>query len=381
MSSTVSGTCPLKIAILGTRGIPANYGGFETFAEELSTRLVCRGHEVTVYSRSHFVDPDVTSYRGARIRVLPAIRTKYLETVSHTILSVLHAITQFYDVVLICNAANAFAAWIPKVAGQKVVMNVDGVERRRKKWSRIGKGYCRLGEFLSTVIPDRAVTDARCIRQYYRDEYGFNSVFIPYGARSDCAESFHEVTRLGLKPGNYVLYVSRLEPENNARLVLQAYLDSGVAFPLVLVGSAPYSEDYIRELHYLAAGKNVLLPGAIYGLAYRELLSHCLCYIHATEVGGTHPALVEAMGVGCLSLVNDTPENREVVAETGLFYRFNDRAALARLMSDVCAHPQAYVGLRAKARERVRRSFNWEDVVSQYEDLFYELVAGPANTA
>lgn len=363
----------LNIALLGTRGIPANYGGFETFAEELSTRLAERGHRITVYGRSHFVDPKLRSYRGVDILPHTSVKSKYLETVTHTTLSVLIALFKSYDVVLICNAANAFLCWIPKIAGQKVVLNVDGIERRREKWSRLGKAYYRMSEFLSTILPDRVVTDARSVQEYYLKEYGFHSPFIPYGAPAQKCESREELKKHGLSPGEYLLYVSRLEPENNAHLVIRAYIESRIGDPLVMVGDAPYAREYIDELKRLAKGRNVLLPGAIYGVGYRELLSHCLCYIHATEVGGTHPALIEAMGTGCLVLVNDTAENREVVGETGFLYPFNDVESLARLIRHVCSQPEDYGAYREQAQQRVRDRYDWEAVVTQYETLFYEL--------
>lgn len=364
---------PLNIALLGTRGIPASYGGFETFAEELSVRLVRRDHRVTVYGRSHFVNSRLRAYRGIDIRVLPAVRTKYLETVTHTTLSVVASLRRLSDVVLICNAANAFVCWIPKLVGQRVVLNVDGLERMRKKWNCLGKVYYRFSEFLGTLLPDKVVTDARSIQRYYLEEYGFRSKFIPYGAPTRRIKSQAALERLGLEPGKYLLYVSRLEPENNARLVMQAYDRSGVTFPLVVVGDAPYSRRYIQELHQLAKHKNIFLPGAIYGRGYLELLSHSLCYVHATEVGGTHPALIEAMGCSCIVLVNDTPENREVVADCGLVYPFNDLESLSQLMGNVCSQSDAYDDYRRRARVRVRDHYDWEEVVTQYEDLFYEL--------
>ena len=362
-----------KIAILGTRGIPANYGGFETFAEELSTRLASRGHDVTVYGRSHFIEPDLRLYHGVNIRVLPCAKHKYLETVTHTALAVFCALFRRYDVLFICNAANAFLCWIPKLAGQKVVLNVDGIDRLRKKWNRTGRVFYRFSEFLSTVFPDLVVTDARGIQRYYLEEYGFQTRFIPYGAAAERLESQTILDELGLKPRRYLLYVSRLEPENNAHLVIQAFLRSQVKEPLVMVGDAPYAQRYIKELERLAAGQNVLLPGAIYGQEYRELLSHSLCYIHATEVGGTHPALLEAMGCACIVLVNDTPENREVVGRAGFLYPFNHLESLARLMNEVSSRPEDYEGLRKKAQQRVREAYDWEQVVRQYEGLLDEL--------
>jgi len=363
----------LNIALLGTRGIPANYGGFETFAEELSTRLADRGHRITVYGRSHFVDPNLSSYRGVDILPLPSVRTKYLETVTHTSLSVLIALFKPHDVVLICNAANAFLCWIPKIGGQKVVLNVDGIERRRQKWSPLGKAYYRMSEFLSTILPDRVVTDARSVQEYYLKEYGFRSPFIPYGASAQKCESREELKPHGLSPGEYILYVSRFEPENNAHLVIRAYIESKIDDPLVMVGDAPYAQEYIRELKRLAEGKNIVFPGAIYGVGYRELLSHCLCYIHATEVGGTHPALIEAMGAGCLVLVNETAENREVVGEAGFLYPFNEVGSLAQSIRRVSSRPEDYRSYRDQAQQRVRDLYDWETVVTQYEAMFHEL--------
>jgi glycosyltransferase involved in cell wall biosynthesis len=363
----------LNIALLGTRGIPANYGGFETFAEELSTRLADRGHRITVYGRSHFVDPNLSSYRGVDILPLSSVRTKYLETVTHTSLSVLIALFKPHDVVLICNAANAFLCWIPKIAGQKVVLNVDGIERRRQKWSPLGKAYYRMSEFLSTILPDRVVTDARSVQEYYLKEYGFRSPFIPYGALAQKCESREELKTQGLSPGEYILYVSRFEPENNAHLVIRAYIESKIDDPLVMVGDAPYAQEYIRELKGLAEGENIVFPGAIYGVGYRELLSHCLCYIHATEVGGTHPALIEAMGAGCLVLVNETAENREVVGEAGFLYPFNEVGSLAQSIRRVSSRPEDYGSYRDQAQQRVRDLYDWETVVTQYEAMFHEL--------
>ncbi|MGH9339356.1 MAG: glycosyltransferase [Acidobacteriota bacterium] len=377
MLSTSAKQRPLKIAIVGTRGIPANYGGFETFAEELSVRLARRGHDVTVYGRSHFIDPQLNLYRGVNVRVLPSIRRKYLETVTHTAVSVLWSLFQRYDIILTCNGANAFLCWIPRLVGQKTVLNVDGLDRLRKKWNRLGKSFYRLGEILATRLPHEVVTDARAVEQYYVDQYGFRSRFIPYGATVQPEATVETLEKLGLQPQRYLLYVGRLEPENNAHRVIQAYVQSKTALPLVVVGDAPYGRRYIRRLKAMAEGHNVLLPGAIYGHGYRELISHSFCCIHATETGGTHPALIEAMGVGNIVLVNDTPENREVVGQSALLYPFNDTEALADLMRRVCHQPDDYEPLRQRARQRVIEAYDWEKVTDQYEDLFYELARSP----
>ncbi len=171
----------MKVAILGTRGVPANYGGFETLAEELGRRLVDRGHEVTVYGRRGFIDPSLKTYRGMRLVVLPSIRTKHLETVSHSFLSAVHAAFARYDAVLLCNAANALFIPILRWTGIPVVINVDGLERKRRKWGAAGRTYYRLGERLAAWLPNRLITDARVIQRYYSRFYHRPSEMIAYG--------------------------------------------------------------------------------------------------------------------------------------------------------------------------------------------------------
>jgi glycosyltransferase involved in cell wall biosynthesis len=164
-----------------------------------------------------------------------------------------------------------------------------------------------------------------------------------------------------------------LEPENNAHQAIRAYLESGLEIPFAVVGDAPYSEEYIETLREVAKSGNVLMPGAIYGRSYRELLSHCLCYLHGAEVGGTHPGLIEAMGAGSVVIANDTPENREVVGDTGLLCSFEDVTNLARLLREVVSQPERFAQYRGRAQERVRHHYDWEKVTDQYEDLFHEL--------
>src|SRR5450631_4783108 len=168
----------MRIAILGTRGIPARYGGFETFAEELSTRLAERGHRVSVYCRERHGSP----YRGVVLRYLPSLRHKYFDTPAHTALSTLHLLIHRVDTALYCNGANAIFTALPRLFGMPVALNVDGLERNRKKWNRIAKEWYRLSEWLATFCPTVVVTDAQSIRDYYRATYGKESVFISYGA-------------------------------------------------------------------------------------------------------------------------------------------------------------------------------------------------------
>ena len=362
----------MKIAILGTRGIPANYGGFETFAEELSTRLVARGHQVTVYGRTNNIQFSGRAYRGVRIVLLPTIPHKYLDTLAHTFLSVLHILFRRVDVILFCNAANSIFSFLPRFAGTKTLVNVDGLERQRGKWNALGKAWYRFSERLATILPNGIISDAEVIQRYYRERYGKQSWFIPYGADTERVGTTACLDRLGLQSHEYVLYVSRLEPENNALLVVQAFEAVPTTKKLVIVGDAPYARDYIHRLH-ATGDPRILFPGAIYGQGYRELQSHASAYVHATEVGGTHPALIEAMGRGCPVLYLDTPENREVAGDAGLAFRKSPEDLAGKMIS-LLQDPELRESCAAAGRRRVEQRYQWDVVTSRYEALFHNLI-------
>lgn len=364
----------MRIAILGTRGIPAAYGGFETFAEELATRLARRGHDVTVYCRSPHPEP---VWRGVRLRYIPPVRHKYLETVAHTFFSTLDLLRDPPEAALYCNAANALFTPLARRAGARVALNVDGLERKRKKWNALARLWYHVSEGLSTFCPDSIVTDAAEIRRYYLEHYGARSVFIPYGAETGKVESRAALNELGLEPGRYFLYVTRFEPENNPLMVRRAFERVGTDLRLVLVGDAPYAQDYIRELKD-TRDPRILFPGAIYGQGYRELQSHCFAYIHATEVGGTHPALIEAMGRGAPVLYLSTPENEEVAG--GVALPFHDEASLEARIREMLSMPgDERRQLGEAAMHRVEERYSWEAVTDAYEQLFKRMLSGSAH--
>lgn len=358
----------MRIALLGTRGIPANYGGFETFAEELSTRLAARGHQVTVYCREKYRSK---VYRGVDLQYLPTIHNKYLDTLAHTFLSTLHLLVHPANVVLYCNAANAIFIVFPRLWGMPVALNVDGIERKRKKWNWFARAWYRMSEYLATVLPERMISDAEVIERYYRERYNKASTFIPYGADTEKLTTDEAVRRLGLEPGGYFLYVSRMEPENHALQVRCAFEQVVTTMKLALIGDAPHAAEYIRQVRN-TKDPRIVMPGGIYGVGYHELGSHCFAYIHATEVGGTHPALIEAMGKGALVLYRNTPENAEVCADAGL--PFEDEAGLVARMKEVLAMPERSRNeYRERAATRVRQRYDWDVVTRQYERLFEEM--------
>jgi exopolysaccharide biosynthesis WecB/TagA/CpsF family protein len=365
----------LRIAIMGTRGVPAAYGGFETFAEELGARLAARGHEVTVYGRAHVVPADLRAHRGMRLRVLPTIRHKYLDTVVHTAISVLDGLIRRFDIVLVCNNANAPFAVVPRLGGARVALNVDGLEWQRGKWGALGRWYYQACAWLSPKLPITLISDAQVIARYYRERFGKPTWYIPYGSDARRLPPGETLRRFGVEPDRYLLYVSRLEPENNARLVIEGYRRAGgleaLGVPLLIVGDAPYASEYKKILERDAARTpGVRMTGYVFGDGYVELQSNAMQYIQATEVGGTHPALVEAMGRGACIVANDVPEHREVLGDAGAYYAWNDPDDLGRVLRDLSADARARTRMARAAEERARGAFSWDHVTDEYESLF-----------
>ncbi len=364
----------MKIAIMGIRGIPANYGGFETFAEELAVRLAEKGHDVTVYGRSNNIKYEGEYYRGVRLRILPTIRHKYFDTVAHTFLCVLHSLKERYDAILICNSANAVFSWIPRLAGSPVALNVDGLEWKRAKWNALGKAFYKFSEYLATFLPNVVVTDAREIEKYYLDKFQKPSVYIPYGAPVGRVSTREVLERFNVEPRKYILYVSRFEPENNPHKVVAAFEKVKTDMKLVMVGDAPYATDFIRKLRS-TKDPRIIFTGYVFGKGYREFQSNAYVYIQATEVGGTHPALLEGMGHGNCVLANDVPEHREVLGDAGFFFDVNKDGDLTEKLQYLIDHPEEVEAARERARQRIEANYTWDRITEAYERLFQQMVS------
>jgi glycosyltransferase involved in cell wall biosynthesis len=336
---------------------------------------------VTVYSYRGRTDETRSLPLGVRRRFVGGLSGKHLETVTHTAVGALDCIRHRYDAVLLLNAANAFVAFLPRLRGTPVALNVDGIERQRAKWGRAGRAWYALGERLSLILPNVIVSDAQVIADYYRERYGRETTVIAYGATPLERSPAPDLARHGLEgiePGRYILYVSRLEPENQADLLLRAYASVPGDVALLVVGDAPYADEYKAELARLAeADSRVRLLGGRYGEVYTDLQRASMAYVQATSIGGTHPALIEAMAAGNLVLAYATPENREVTAGSAILFETEEElsGALARVVA--APYSSEHDGLRAAARARAATTYSWSAIADAYEGLFTRLVGGP----
>ena len=366
----------LKIAILGTRGIPANYGGFETCADEVGRGLAARGHAVTVYCRTGNAAGDPADYGGVRLRYTGHIEHKALGTLTHTLTATLDALRRDFDVLLYFNAANAVPAMLAKVSrSAPIVLNVDGLDWKRRKWGPLGRTYHHVAEWLSTKIADRVVSDSRAIQAHYHRRWKTPSTFVPYGAHIEDPERPEILKEYGLEPDSYFFTASRLEPENNADITVRAFEQVVTDKRLVIAGGANYRSAFVRRLR-ATEDRRVVFLGPVYAPGHiRELHCGAFAYVHGNEVGGTNPALLKAMGYGNCVLALDVPYNAEVVADAALLYR-KDPADLAAKMRLVLSDRALVPRLRQRARERVRRAYRWDQVIEGYEGVLRRAAAG-----
>lgn len=367
----------MKIALLGTRGVPASYSGFETCVEQVGRRLAARGHDVSVYCRKHHVTYPGDAYLGMRLIKLPTIRNKYLDTICHTTLSSVHALTQGYDVGLYFIAGNSPATWIPRLVGTATALNVDGLDWKREKWPPLAKKYIQLAEWLAATLPTLYLTDSPTVQAYYKERTGHAPPYIVYGSELDPVPPGETLAQYGLEPRKYVLFVGRLVPENNAHHLVEAFrkLETPPGFKCVIVGDAPYAEAYKQHLRDLAGDdERIVFTGYVFGEGYRELGGSAYAYTATTAVGGTHPALVEAMAMGNCCVVNDTPVNLETVDGHGMSYEGRRGGeGLREVLQRLLDRPDTVEDYRQRAKDFARRAYSWEAVTDQYERMCYEL--------
>jgi glycosyltransferase involved in cell wall biosynthesis len=352
--------------MVGTRGIPAAYSGFETAVEQLASRFTAAGHEVTVYCRPHMTERR-ERHAGARLVHLPTIRSKHLDTLAHTLLSTAHLATLARpDVAIYFIGGNAPAVPLARLAGVPAVFQIDGLDSERDKWSGPAKAYLRMAERMAPAAATITVTDSEAVADAYERRYGRRIPAIPYGAEMPDPGDAGWCRRLGIEPGRFLLFVGRLVPENNAHLLVEAHRLLTPDWPLVVVGDAPYAEDYITGLK-ASAGPGVQFPGYVFGDGYRELVHRCGIMCVATEVGGTHPVIVEGMAAGAALAVSDHPPNLEVVGDAAATFPLAGGApALAGVLGALIADPKRRAKLGAQAAARARERFSWDACAEAY---------------
>ncbi len=358
----------MKIALIGTRGIPAAYSGFETAVEHLATEFTDRGHEVVVYCRPHMTERRAT-HAGARLVHLHTVRNKYLDTLAHTTVSTAHMVARERpDVAIYFIAGNAPVVPFARLGGIPSILQIDGLDSERAKWPAPARAYLRWAERIAPRAATLAVTDSQAVADIYAAKYGHTIEAIPYGADVPDPGGNEWCEKLGVEPGTFILFVGRLVPENNAHLLVAAHRQLDTGWPLVIVGDAPYADSYIADLK-ASAGPNVHFPGYVFGDGYRELLHRCGIMCAPTEVGGTHPVIIEAMAAGACLVVSDHGPNVEVVGDGATFALNGGASDLAAQLTQLIGDPARRAALGTAATTRAADHFSWDVCADRYLEL------------
>ncbi len=366
----------LKIAMIGIKAIPARFGGFETAVDEISRGLVGLGHDVVVYNRAGMSKHPGKYYGGVQLVTLPTLKSKNLSTIVHALLATLHVAFHRVDVVHYFTTGTTVFAPIPRLFGMKVVCSVDGTDWQRGKWGWFARWYLRVSERLATWLCDGLVSDSRAVLRYYRDMYDADSFLVTYGMRDSTCEGQEWLERFGLTSRQYVLFVGRLVPENNIHHLITAFEHTKTDQKLVIVGDDPWEKEYVRALKS-TQDPRVVFTGGVYGDGYQQLQRNAYLFVLPDEVGGTHPALVEAMGYGNCTLVNDTPSNVEVIGDAGFSYRGAEGAEdLEKQLQMLIDNVQVVQEFRARASQRALMHYRWEDVVRSHADFYQRVLNG-----
>lgn len=370
----------MRIAMIGIKAIPARFGGFETAVDELSRGLVKLGHEVVVYNRAGMSAYPGRVYDGVELVTLPTVKSKNFSTIVHALLSTLHVACRRVDVVQYFTTGATLFAPIPKLLGKKIVCSVDGTDWQRSKWGKFARWYLRFSEQLAVRFSDGLVADSQEVARYYQDTYGARTSIIFYGIREPRTQGREWLQRFGLESREYVLFVGRLVPENNVHLLIRAFEQIKTDKKLVIVGDDPWEKEYVRSLRS-TADPRVVFTGGVYGDGYEQLQRNAYVFVLPDEVGGTHPALVEAMGFGNCVLVNDTPSNVETIGDAGFGYRGQDQDRdLQRQLEFLLSNPEIVSDYRLRAEERARANYRWEEVVRKHSALYQQVVTTTPST-
>lgn len=367
----------MTVAIIGSRGYPYVYSGYETFVKELSERLVQRGIHVRVYCHKNLFKTFPKEVNGIELVYISTIETKSLSQLIHSFFSMLHACTGKTDVILAVNAANGPWGIIARIFGKPTCINVDGMEWLRPKWKGLGSTYFRFSAWLATRWYDRIITDAEEMRKVYLEEFKTDSTVIAYGANIRYPQNPALLEPFNLKPQEYYLIVGRLIPDNNAALMLEGFLAANSSKKLVIVGDVPYKDRYADAIKLKAAPNIIFLGYITNSEILAELYHHCFAYLHGHEFGGTNPTMLKAMAYGSAILALNTRFNREMLSDGqyGLFFEKNSQS-IAALMQRVEQQDGLLMRLREIAREGLTARYDWDHITDAYLALLNELIAG-----
>jgi glycosyltransferase involved in cell wall biosynthesis len=374
--SAVPQTRKLSVAFVGGRGVISKYSGIEAYYEEVGRRLANRGHEVTIYCRNYFT-PAIAQHNGMKLKRLPTIRSKHLETLVHTLFSTVHAVTQPCDIVHYHALGPALFSFIPRMFGKKTIVTVQGLDWQRKKWGRLASAVLRMGERASVTLPNGTMVVSRALQQHYREEHSVEAFYVPNGGIIRERRRPSAIFDWNLEPGKYILFLGRFSPEKGCHLLVEAYEKLSTDVKLVMAGASSYCDAYSRELR-THAGEQIKMLDWVSGEVLDELLTNAMIFVLPSDLEGLSLALLDAMGSRLCVVASDVPENVEAVDDAGFTFLRGNANDLADRLRFLIANPAVREAAGRMAQDRVREHYLWPDIATDIEKAYFKVMDWPA---
>lgn len=364
----------MRIAMVGSKGIPATWGGVERHVEEISKRLVAMGHEVTVYCRPYYTATSDRYYEGVRLVKLPTVQSKNLDAIAHTFVSTMHAICRRYDIVHYHAIGPSSLSLLPRISGKKIVATVHGLDWQREKWAGKAKTFLKFGEYASVKFPHRTIAVSRYLKGYLEEKYSRPVDYIPNAVLDPVFLRPNKIHEYGVGERDYLLFVARLVPEKGCHFLLDAYKRLNPDMKLIIAGGSSHSDDYVEELRKHASDK-IIFTGYVFGETLQELYSNAYCYVHPSTIEGLPFTLLEAASYGNCVIASDIPPNAEVVEDTGVLFKTQDVDDLHSRLSQIISQPELARSLGEKARTAGLAEYNYDSVTQRTEEVYRSLLS------
>ena len=364
-----------RVAMIGSRGVPANYGGVETYVEQVGRHLAEQGAEVAVYCHAQYVSAR-GMYRGMSLRFVPTIPTKHMETIVHTFLATVHVLLSTDEIVHYHALGPATLSWLPRLFGRKTVVTVQGLDWQRAKWGRLARAYLSMGEWASARLPHRTIVVSTELVKRYQQRYRQPVIHIPNGFSIPERCTVDRIARFGLVRGSYILFVGRLVPEKGCHILLRAFAQVETDKQLVFAGEHGYEDGYYRQLEQEAQHlDNVHLIGFVRGKALQEFYSNAYLVVHPSQVEGLSISLLESLSYGNCVLSSDIPENVEALGPGSHTFRSGDSRDLAAKLQQLIDDPQLVYADRRRAEQESANMMDWLGVASATQAVYASLVS------
>lgn len=363
----------MKIAMIGSRGVDSNYSGVEKAVRELGVRLVRQGHEVTVFSQSGRKNQKLPgSYEGIKIKRIPTFQGKHTETLFRAAIASFLSGLDSFDIINFHAEGPGLFSLFSRMLGKKTVVTIQGLDWKRAKWSPFASFCLRTAEQTAVRFAHRVVVVSRTLQEYFKETYNLDTMFIPNAVPDiyDKFQSWDHIASLGLVPGEYCLFASRLVPEKGCHDLIEAYNTLDTKKKLVIAGGSRYADDYIESLKNMADPKKIIFTGHVTGDLLKELFSHAHLFILPSYIEGLSNALLEAISYQKCTLVSDIPENLEVVQDYGYSFKVGNKQDLADKLGALLSNPTMTAVMEAKINEMGRSKYTWDYISNEYVSVY-----------